>query len=157
MDMRILVFIFLIAGILACQQHSRESERIALGDLYVELAALEKSCVNVLTDIDETSLDAIDTMFLVTQDTIWIDLKSGYAESEKRLIHLSNLIDQEVRQLNLLRESLNKRHLNKEDFRIFFEKEKQNVLNLNIQIKEEVTFRNELKVLKFKLRKKNQS
>ncbi len=154
--MRIQIFILFTVLLSACQQHSRALERNSLRNLNSDLLKLESLCIEVLTDIDETSLEDLDSIFLITGDTIWVSLKKGYSESESRMIDLSRLIDREEDQLTQLEKGLNRRQFDREEFQSYFAKEKLNVSNLEKEINSEMNFRKELKALKIKLRKKYQ-
>ncbi len=151
--MRILIFIFLCSTLGACQRHSKESERNALLRLNYELRQLDKQCLIVLTDVDETNFDQLDSMFITTKDTIWIDLKEGYIKSENRMIEFCNLVDQEEKQLIELEEAVTLRKVIGDEFYTFLKREELNVQRLEMQIDNEIVFRKELRALKNELRK----
>ncbi len=150
------IFIVLVWFLGACTEHSRTIERNALSGLNDDLRAIEKGCINALTDVNENRFETIDSLFLLSKDTIWIELKSGYSKSENRLINLINLIDEQDVQLFQLQEAVNKGEIGRDDFQVFFNKEKNNLQLLNQQVDDELSFRRDLKTMKLKLKKKYQ-
>lgn len=154
--MRFGIISFFVLLFTACENHSRELERLYLERLNKDLVLMEKQCFEVLTDIDETILDDVDSMFAVSGDTIWLELKMGYAGSEKRIIDLSGIIDKEELQLSHLESDFQKRLIDSKMFYNYYNKEKKNVLRLREQVRQEVKFRKQLKELKSKLKKQYQ-